>query len=103
MLCSGRMSSCYFVPDVRHEPGTVPPAGAEPVPETADGWEPSDPTRPDMRTEGDLPSSTGPEATRGPSHLDTEERPGGDHAKPGLIDKLRGKVDDIRGDEGPRR
>lgn len=40
----------------------------------------------------------------GRSHLDPEERPGAEEqGKPGLFDKVRGKVEDLRGrDEGPR-
>ena len=37
-----------------------------------------------------------------PDHLSPEERAGGDHAEPGLLDKVRGKVEDLRGDGRPR-
>jgi hypothetical protein len=77
----------------------------EPAPEAARGWESSDPARPDVvRGDGDLPSSTDPGATTQRSgYLDPEERPEpGDHKKPGFMDKVRGKVEEIRGDERPR-
>ncbi|MDN5717694.1 MAG: hypothetical protein L0G89_10730, partial [Janibacter sp.] len=76
----------------------------EPAPDAARGWESSDPTRPDVAPEGrDLPSSTDTEATQRSGYLDPEERPEpGAHKKPGLMDKVRGKVEEIRGDERPR-
>lgn len=80
-------------------------APVEPAPDAAPGWESSDPSRRDVAQDGgDLPSATDPEATtQRSSHLDPEERPApGEHAKPGFMDKVRGKVEDIRGDDRPR-
>ena len=74
----------------------VPPQGHDPRQGTGDTPFADDST---VRR-SDLDASQG-DAGRG--HLDPEPRPDAEQQhKPGLMDKVRGKVDDLRGDERPR-
>ena len=81
--------------------GSPPVQGAN---DSARGWETQDSTFADETTtrRQDLPGSDTAEPRRS-DHLTPEERPAhAERSKPGFMDKVRGKVEEIKGDDRPR-